>query len=260
MDNFGVEVLDSLKKQVPNVVSIIPKPYIAKGTKLFKDKQLIELACADTAARIYYTTDGSNPMLSGAQYTQPIEIKGNKMIKFEARRMSSLPIEHSKMAEAVFKKINQTKSLVLKNPPAPQYSGGSNDVLIDGEYGNTQWQLGGWQGFEGIDLEAIVDLKEVKTFEHLILNCMEDQNAWIFTPSEIQFFGSTDGKNFTLLSTQKTAIKPNLEGSHIRRLGADVSGKARYIKVVAKPLNPIPSWHKGAGGTGWIFADEIIVE
>lgn len=254
----SVEILDSVKIQAYKN-QIIPKPYVVKGTKLFKDKQFIELACADKIADIYFTTDGSDPSISGEKYTQPIELNDSKTIKFEARRMSHAPIERSKLAEATFKKRNQTRSLVLKNAPAPQYSGSSNDVLIDGEYGNEHWQLGGWQGFEGVDLEAVVDLKSETSFNHLILNCVEDQNAWIFSPSEILFYGSNDGKEFKLLSSQKPIIK-DTEGAHIRRLGVDVKGKARYIKVVAKPLNPIPSWHKGAGGKGWIFADEIIVE
>ncbi|MBL7814648.1 MAG: GH92 family glycosyl hydrolase [Saprospiraceae bacterium] len=258
--DFGVEVLDSVKTPVSNPnLAIIPIPFTTKGTRLFKEKQNIELLCYDKNAEIYYTTDGSDPIISGVKYTQPIEVNETKTIKFEARRMVGNQMQHSKVAEAVFKKKNQKRSIVLTNPPAPQYSAGANDVLIDGEYGITHWQLGGWQGFEGVDLEAIVDLKEETTFNHLILNCVEDQNAWIFSPAEVQFYTSNDGQNFTLISSQKPIIK-DTDGSHIRRLGADIKGKARYIKVVAKPVNPIPTWHKGAGGKGWIFADEIIVE
>ena len=41
--------------------------------------------------------------------------------------------------------------MTLKSPPSPQYSGGAADALVDGEIGTEQWQLGGWQGFEGVD-------------------------------------------------------------------------------------------------------------
>jgi predicted alpha-1,2-mannosidase len=234
---------------------IIPIPFISKGKKLFKEKQQIELSCADKNAEIYYTTDGSNPMISGVKYTEPIEITEAKTIKFEAR----LNGEHSKTAVASFKKIDKTATIVLKNQPSPQYAGGATDALVDGERGTEQWQLGGWQGFEGVDLEAVIDLKEERTFSRIIVRCMEDQNAWIFPPSEIRFFTSSDGQNFTEISVETPLLKPNTEGAHIRLLGNRVKGKARYIKVVAKPLNPIPAWHKGAGGKGWIFADEIEV-
>ena len=182
---------------------LLPKPYIAKGTKLFKEKQLIELACVDKTADIYFTTDGSDPVISGERYTKPIEISDNKTLKFEARHTDKIPIEHTKMAEATFKKVNRQTTIILKNLPSPQYSGGATDVLVDGERGNDNWQLGGWQGFEGVDLEAVIDLKKETPFGHLILNCMEDQNAWIFIPTEIFFYGSNDGTNYTFLSSQK---------------------------------------------------------
>ena len=237
-------------------LSIIPNPFISKGKKLFKDEQYIELSCADKLAEIYYTTDGSNPIMSGTKYTQPILMGQNKTLKFEARFNG----EHSKIATATFKKIDITKSIVLKNPPSPQFSGGATDALIDGEYGIENWQLGGWQGFEGVDVEAIIDLKKETEFKRIVLRCMEDHNAWIFTPTDIQVFTSNDGINYELLSQQAPDFAPNTEGSRIRPLGIVKKGKARYIKVIAKPLNPIPAWHKGAGGKGWIFMDEIRIE
>ena len=175
--------------------------------------------------------------------------------------------EHSKIATATFKKIIKDKTITLKNSPAPQYSGGAEDALVDGEIGTEQWQLGGWQGFEGVDLEAIIDLKKQTAFNRIELRCIEDQNAWIFAPTEIQIFTSNDGQKFELLSSQEPILKPNIsasgaqqEGVAIRYLGIRKKGNARYIKIVAKPLNPIPAWHKGAGGKGWLFADEIIID
>ena len=257
---FTSDIMISNQANPDDIISI---PFIAKGSKLFKDKQSIELDCAHKNAEIYYTTDGSNPIFSGIKYANPIEIEASKTVKFEAR----LNGEHSKMAAATFKKINQTKTLVLKNKPSPQYLGGADDALVDGERGNEQWQLGGWQGFEGVDLEAIIDMKETKSFGKITIHCIEDQNAWIFTPAELRFYTSDDGQNFTEFNVQTPDFKPNTEpasplgkGSHVRILGVRKKGKARYIKVVAKPLNPIPAWHKGAGGKGWIFADEIYID
>lgn len=252
-------IIDNHKVQSSQVPKIIPIPYVLKGKKLFKDKQDIELACVDTSAMIYYTTDGSDPRISGTIYSKPIEIIGNKTIKFVAKSAST-QIESSKVAVATFKKIVKDKTIQLKNEPSSQYPGGAKDALVDGEFGIEQWQLGGWQGFEGVDLEAVVDLGKAKTIRSVILNCVEDHNAWIFAPSKVEFYTSMDNKNFTLLSTQEPLVKPNTEGGHIRRIGTQKKAQARYIKVVAKAANPIPNWHKGAGGKGWLFADEIIVE
>ena len=236
--------------------TIIPIPYISKGKKLFRNRQFIELKCADENAEIYYTTDGSNPIFSGKKYVDSIEIDEAKTLKFEAKWNG----EHSKIAVADFKKLDGERTIKLKNLPSPQYSGGAEDALVDGEKGTEQWQLGGWQGFEGVDLEAIIDLKKETSFRKLSVYCLEDQNAWIFVPSELRFYTSDDGVKFTEFDAQKPDFKQNTEGSHVRNLGVVKNGKARYIKVVAKPVNPIPDWHKGRGGKGWIFATEIVIQ
>ena len=38
--------------------------------------------------------------------------------------------------------------------------------------------------------------------------------------------------------------------------------RARYIKIKAKTLGPLPEWHLGAehGGKAWIFVDEIEID
>jgi predicted alpha-1,2-mannosidase len=246
----------------------IAVPFISKGTKLFKDKQFIELSSAEQESEIFYTTDGSDPRCSGVQYLKPIEISESKTIKFVTARKFQMIIYYSKIATAHFKKIAQTKTIALKNSPAPQYSGGAPDALVDGEMGTEQWQLGGFQGFEGVDIEAIIDLKKETDFHRVVLRTIEDHDAWIFSPTEIQVFISQDGKTFELFSSQTPDFKENTDGTsrmnregvRIRDLGIKKKGKARYIKLIAKPLNPIPAWHKGAGGKGWVFADEILID
>ena len=239
---------------------IVPIPHVSKGLKLFRDKQFIELS----SDSIYYTKDGCDPRLSGIKYTEPIVLENSTVISFVEKswysQIEDIFPEYSKIATAFFKKLDGERTIKLKNLPSPQYSGGSEDALVDGEKGTEQWQLGGWQGFEGIDLEAIIDLKKETSFRKLSVYCVEDQNAWIFVPSELRFYTSDDGVIFTELGVQKPDFKSNTEGSHVRNLGVVKNGKARYIKVVAKPVNPIPDWHKGRGGKGWIFATEIVIQ
>ncbi len=251
-NNASVEILDSVKIQ-PFNPTIIPMPYIAKGNKLFKEKQTIVLACVDKNADIYYSTDGSIPSL---KYTQPIDIQESITLRFFSKKEN----KQSNEAKAVFKESNYGFNVQLKNPPAPQYSSNSEHLLADGERGSEHWQLGGWQGFEGVDLEAVIDLKEIKSFKRLAISCVQDQNAWIFFPTDIQFWVSENGRDFTEMGRLAPEIGQNTEGVQMQEFDILSNGKARYVKIIAKPLVPIPAWHKGAGGKGWIFADEIIVE
>lgn len=113
------------------------------------------------------------------------------------------------------------------------------------ERGSEHWQLGGWQGFEGVDLEAVIDLKEQKPFKRLALSCVQDQNTWIFFPTEVQFWVSDIGQDFTEVGRLSPEIGQNTEGVQMQEFDILSNGKARYVKIVAKPLAPIPAWHKG---------------
>ncbi len=248
----SVEILDSAKIQPFNPI-ILPMPYVAKGNKIFKEKQTIILSCADKNADIYYSTNGSTPSL---KYTQPIDIQESITLRFFSKKGN----KQSNEAKAIFKESNYGFNVQLKYPPAPQYSSNSDHLLADGERGSEHWQLGGWQGFEGVDLEAVIDLKEIKSFKRLALSCVQDQNAWIFFPTEVQFWVSENGLDFTEVGRLSPNIGQNTEGVQIQEFDVLNNGKARFVKIIAKPCAPIPSWHKGSGKKGWIFADEIIVE
>jgi hexosaminidase len=52
-----------------------------------------------------------------------------------------------------------------------------------------------------------------------------------------------------------------MEDSGVKDILVEAGGvEARYVRVTAKSIGRCPSWHPGAGGKAWLFADEIIVE
>ncbi|MDX1577534.1 MAG: beta-N-acetylhexosaminidase, partial [Gemmatimonadota bacterium] len=83
---------------------------------------------------------------------------------------------------------------------------------------------------------------------------------WIFFPRSVEFYLSSDGETWEMAGRRENAAEPDRE-PEARRIGVAVDGKAaRYVRVVARGVDPLPDWHAGAGEPGWLFADEIIVE
>lgn len=59
----------------------VEKPYIAVSEKNFKDSAIIKITCATEGAKIYYTTDESDPTTASKEYTDSIIVKETTTIK-----------------------------------------------------------------------------------------------------------------------------------------------------------------------------------
>lgn len=120
--------------------------------------------------------------------------------------------------------------------------------------------MGNWQGYQGNDLVAILDLGQVKPVTKISLGTLQDSRAWIVFPKYVQYWASNDGLNYKLLSTVNTRVDITDLNVQLQQFSADLNTNARYIKVIAKQYGPLPDWHESKGSPSYIFADEITVE
>jgi hypothetical protein len=148
----------------------------------------------------------------------------------------------------------------IKSKCSKQYTAGGPNGLIDGIRGESNFRLGGWQGYQDQDFEAIVDLGNVKPIHRIAAGFLQDARPWIWMPRYVEFWTSEDGQNFTLAATLKHNIPDTQMEVVVKDYEAKVNVNARFVKIFAKNLGTIPSWHPGAGYPAYIFIDEIIVE
>jgi hypothetical protein len=205
---------------------------------------------------VHYTLDGSLPSRSSPRYTGPIRI--TKALKLRSAVFYPRSSDPEALAEASF---------ATALYPAPKYNttygarwGGSGVYnLVDGQRGEF-WNDGFWQGFEQDNLDVVVDLGKTTEISEVSLGAMQFLASWIFLPTGVEFFVSSDGNQYT--SVGKVAGDPAHDRVEdmIRELTVRFSQQpARYIRVVATNKAICPDWHVGAGGKAWIFADEITV-
>ncbi len=163
------------------------------------------------------------------------------------------------------KKVNHLavgKKIELKYAFARRYAGGGKNGLINGLKGTSDYNDGIWQGFEGVDLIATIDLGKTQHVKEISCGFLQNQVSWIFFPREVEFAVSTDGKQFEILKqiVDKSAGKELDPEAKIKEISAKFELHAcRYVRIIAKNLSICPDWHPGAGGKAWIFADEIVV-
>jgi len=232
----------------------LPAPVIVSRASFFNDSLQIRMNDSFGNGKIYYTTNGNTPTENSQFYKEPITL--HKTTDINALAFAN-GINHSNLVEAKFYKYNNEYSVKLYTQYSPRYTGGGPNALINQIEGGTDYRMKAWQGYEGNDLDAVINLGSDKTIDGLFGNFLSTQSVWIFFPKEVQFSISQDGKNWKQIIDIKNEVKP-INNAEVKQIGKKFEPvKARYIKVVAKNIGKCPSWHPGAGGKAWIFVDEV---
>ena len=166
----------------------------------------------------------------------------------------------SKSVSAKYYKIDNNKSIVLHTKYANQYAAAGDKTLIDYQRGGSNYRTGNWQGYRE-NLEAVVDLGEIRNINTVALGCLQDIRSWIFYPKQVEYFTSIDGENFTYSGKVNTTFPDSLDGNFIHDYTLNLAKtKAKYIKIKAENYGICPDWHLGAGGKTWLFVDELIIK
>jgi putative alpha-1,2-mannosidase len=235
---------------------LVPNPYVVAGAKTFKQPMSIEIKCADSLAKIYYTLDGSMPTSGSAFYKKRILISENT-------RVRAIAINNGKSSfvnESVFTKIRSDLKLTLINKYLYNYAAQGDETLVNGIRGTANWRLGNWQGYQNKDLEAIIDLGQMKPVKQVSLGALQDTRSWIVFPKQVEYWLSDDGKNFKLAATLNSKVDIKELDPQTQEYTLPLDKRTRYIKVIAKQYGALPDWHESKGSPSYIFADEITVE
>ncbi len=232
-------------------------PFINAPSEVFYNEMEVSLTCPTEGTKIYYTTDGSEPSVSSTLYSAPFKIVNACTIKAVAVSASG------KLSPAAASSFIKSKYPPAKYayPFNSRYNGGGFMALTDGRFGTSSFQSGEWQGFEGVDLDATIDLVTPRKVNRLSINALQDNNVWIFLPKDFDFYVSADGKEFKKVGTVKNDVPPEQQEIMVKNFAVNCSeNNVRYVRVVGHNLGICPPWHKGAGGKAWLFADELVIE
>jgi len=234
---------------------IVPAPAIMEATKSFKDKKEIRIS-GPAGAAIYYSLTGTDGKTSTQAFTVPFTIDQTSTLKFYAQMNGSV----SRVVTSEFVKMMDDRDIKLIYLPANQYSSGGASNMIDGIRCSPDFRVGGWLGFEKVNLEAIIDLREVKPLTTFGAGFLQDIGSWLFMPSQVEFFISENGTDYRSAGVVKNDVPQDKDGPILKTFETKTAPvKARFVKVAATNIGNCPAGHKGQGAPAWIFADEIIV-
>jgi len=133
-------------------------------------------------------------------------------------------------------------------------------MLTDGIRGSHDIEYN-WLDFRGSNLDAVIDLGEIKRIQHI--ECAFYQlAAWLsIIPDRVDFLVSADGEKFENVGTVPNTLPIDQYDSYQRDFMVDFKPRdARYVRVVAHTIGNTPEWHPGSGQPARMHIDEIVVD
>ncbi|MBA7521754.1 Beta-galactosidase [subsurface metagenome] len=235
-----------------NTNQFVPAPFIIPDGGLFHEEETVILRQIKGQI-IRYTLDGTEPVESSPEYTGPIIVTQNTVLK--AKIFSEKG--SSRLVEAIFH-TTPFKKPVYKEKYSSGFTAGGDYGLIDGERGTVSFRDGKWQEFEGIDMDVTIDFGEVRNITEINAGFLESTGRRIFLPGEVIFEVSEDGITFSQVGEVSNEIPAeNREASIKEHKVTFYAMPVQYIRVFATNPGKYPDWYQGADGKSRVFIDEI---
>jgi sialate O-acetylesterase len=255
---FNKDMLPATSFRTDKLPFYKPQMEITPFVKIGQGVADFGIFCADSKAEIHYTTDGTEPSAASPKYEKTFTLDKSSHVKARAYKNGTASLN---TLESVFEKHAAFgKDVVYKNAYSEKYASSKEFALTDGLRGSGSFNDGRWQGFPQVNLDAVIDLGEVKAINQIGIGFLKAIGSSIFPPKKIEYFVSDDGINFVKKSEIINTIPASYGNTEPETFTTTLQNtKARYIKIVAENQNVVPDWHQNKGGKAWLFADEIIV-
>ena len=244
---------------------ITPLPVITGPNAAFEDKAEVYIYNSDRKAQNSSVVNSLNeqgqeymrPTENGASITSSFSVFGSTLFKATSFAEGQTPSDTS---YAVFYKKNNAYKVLEIATYDHQYHAGGDLALIDGLRGSNDFRIGAWQGYRD-RFSLSLDLGSEMNVDQIQFSCLEDIKSWIWYPQAIEVYGSVDGIHYELVANKKLGTPTDDYTPKHDIFAVPVKKKYRYIRVGAdQQFNRIPDWHLGAGGSSWIFLDEILID
>ncbi len=183
---------NDLPPQAKSKNLLVPVPFFNTSKNTFKDSLEVAVitSCGDCIVQAGFVDDKI--------------VFSNRTISFKLKKDSNI-WAYTKRADGrssdtiwtTFYKINDKLKLTLKSEYANQYAAGGDDALIDRQRGTSDFRTGSWQGYQGQDVELVLSFGELRSNPKVTVGFLQDVRSWVWFPSEVQFYFSADGKNWS---------------------------------------------------------------
>lgn len=254
---FGADEEDRPEQRVE--APFVGNPWFKVPSPVFNAFTKVEIEALDKDWRIWYRIlpEGGTAGASFERYEKPFTISNNCTIEAYCTDADG---NSSFTSRTTLRRIENNYKVTIVHPYSKLYTGGGDQAIVDGVRGSENFRLGGWQGYQDCDFEAIIDLGRERRIHGLSAGFLQDTRSWIVLPQWVEFYTSRDGKTYINQGRVEHEVDPQDYTRQIHEFSLPLGVDARYVKVVAKNFGTLPEWHIGAGGEAHIFVDEVTIK
>ncbi|WP_320167877.1 glycoside hydrolase family 20 protein [Mangrovibacterium marinum] len=212
---------------------------------------LVGLSCIRPDVEIRLTTDGSEPTVNSAKYTDSLRVEKATVIK-----------------AATFREGVQTgKTLtldLLKNKATAcpvTAENGRAYVLTNGLRGSDRHSDFEWAGWYNQDAVFEVDLGREQPISAVTLGTVSNAGMGVFRPAKVRLLVSDDQTNYTTVAEITESDESIFEaGTKIKDLDfGELNVRGRYLKIEAQNPGHCPPGLPRVGQATWMYFDELMV-
>ena len=198
--------------------------------------------------------------MKSSLYKSSFVILKTTTIKAKAFKKGSIP---SFVTLRQFNRLN-IKSITFVNPPAERYGKDADIALMDGKKGASGDWRNDWLGFEGVDMEATIELAVPTKINMVKVGIGHEPNDWVVWPKGVWVSFSSDGDEFSEWQPAELPVfnsPDKMQGFGRVEARLRTTGKQwKYVRVKVENQGVLPEWHPYAGQKAWIMVDEVEVE
>ncbi|WP_018628981.1 FN3 associated domain-containing protein [Niabella aurantiaca] len=243
------------------VVAKLSTPVIKTEQRIFKTTLSLEIKNPVKGAVTRYTLDGSEPdSLTSPVYQQPVPIDKATTIKARSYLPGWITSDVSK--ESFYKSRLKPDSIQLITLPEKEYQARAREgkTLIDEQLGKENFGTKEWVGYKEAPFEAYLFFKQPARIGSVTFSSLISVNSYIMPAHEFQVWGGANAQSLKLLARSRPPQPDSAASTYTTGYECRFPEQAvQVIKLIAKPISRLPSWHKGKGQKGWVFFDEILL-
>lgn len=250
---------DSLYHEAASVVEEQPEVLQrVQEARLSVDYAILEYAKTNLQKALQDTTPLSLParLQRFEQTTQQAHITAMNEMRYTVEEY--IQLYKQTLERAAKPNLASQKPVTLLEKPK-KYAHEDPQALTDGAFGGSSFYAN-WLGFEGNNLEAVIDLGKPTEVSEISTAFLQVTNHIVFFPEEVQYLASKDGEQFSAIATLKNQY-PLTRESKINDIQYFIHTGTpqtfRYLKVIGVNPKVAPVWHHAADLPSWVFVDEV---